>query len=103
MQLPGPHRMPPAPRPCFPAAWRKEAGVARPSAARDRRDDGDGAGVGDGRVDALVEADVLLGHEHVDETAELAAVVEDPVAEPGVGRVQALQDLADGAPFDADL
>ena len=40
----------------------------------------------DGGVEAVEEADVLVGDEHVDEAAQLALLVEEPLAEPGVLR-----------------
>ena len=49
------------------------------------------------RVDALQEADVLVGDEHVDEAAQLALVVEEALGEAGVLRVERLQHLGDGA------
>src|SRR5207244_3331731 len=76
---------------------------SRTSAPGDRGDDREGLARLDGRVEPLEEADVLVGHEHVDEPAQLAAVVEQPLAEAGVGGVERLQDLADGGAADGHL
>ena len=53
-----------------------------------------------GGVDALQEADVLVGDEHVDEAAQLARVVEEPLGEAGVRGVERLQHLGDRAGLD---
>ena len=39
--------------------------------------------VGDGRGDAVEEADVLVGDEHVHEAPQLALLVEEALGEPG--------------------
>ena len=56
-----------------------------------------------GGVDTLHEADVLVGDEHVDEPAQLALVVEEPLVETGVLRVERLQRVADRRGLDRDL
>ena len=56
-----------------------------------------------GGVDALQEADVLVGDEHVDEAAQLALVVEEALGEAGVLRVERLQRVGDGRRLDRDL
>ena len=55
------------------------------------------------RVDALHEADVLVGDEHVDEAAQLTLVVEEALGETGVLRVERLQRVADRRRLDRDL
>ena len=52
-------------------------------AAGDGGDDADGLAVGHRGVEALEEADVVIGDEHVDEAAQAAGVVEEPLREPG--------------------
>ena len=49
------------------------------------------------------EADVLVVEEHVDEAAQLAAVVVEPLAEAGVRGVERAEHLADGRAVDAHL
>src|SRR5579871_4201265 len=63
----------------------------------DDRDDLAGAHLG---VDAVEEPDVLLVHEDVDEPAERAGLVEQPVLEARMGGVERLQCLADGRALD---
>src|SRR5205085_9915300 len=46
-------------------------------------------------LDALAEADVVPGHEHVDEAAQ-AAVLHDPLTEAGVPGVDLVDQVADG-------
>ena len=58
---------------------------------------------GTGGVEALEEADVVVRDEHVDEAAESALVVEDPLGEPRVGGLEAREDLTDGGALDRDL
>src|SRR2546423_15369443 len=72
-------------------------------AAGDGGDDADDLTRGDRRLEVLQEADVLVGDEHVDEAAEAAAVVEDPLAEAGVRDVERLQDRGDRRALDARL
>src|SRR5262249_51570124 len=59
--------------------------------------------VGDGRVDALQEADVLVGEEHVDEAPQAARLVEQTLFEARVRAVERLQRLGDGARLDLDF
>ena len=47
--------------------------------------------VGDRGVDAVEEADVLVGHEHVDEAAQLARLVVQALGEARVRGVEARQ------------
>src|SRR5688572_14126619 len=71
--------------------------------ARDGRDDADGLAVGDRGVETLEEADVVIGDEHVDEPPEATRVVEEPLREAGVRRLEAREDLADRGALDRDL
>src|SRR5262249_22568562 len=59
--------------------------------------------VGHLRVEAIEEADVLVVEEHVDEAAELPAVVVEALAEPRVRAVERAEHLADGAAVEAHL
>ncbi len=61
------------------------------SAAGHRRDDGDGLALGHRGLEALEEADVLVGHEDVHEAAQRPGVVEQAVGETGVGGVEVLR------------
>src|SRR5687767_12090300 len=79
------------------------ANLAGRSAAGDGGDDADGLTRLDGCVEAVGEAHVLVGDEHVDEPAEAAGVVEEAGGEAGVGGLQRLEDLADGGAVDVDL
>ena len=54
----------------------------------------------DRRVDALQEADVLVGEEHVDEAAQPAGLVEEALGETGVRALERLQRLGDGRRLD---
>ena len=47
--------------------------------------------------DAVEEADVLVGHEHVHEAAQLALVVEEPLGEARVRGLEGLEHVGDGA------
>ena len=59
--------------------------------------------VGHGRVEALEEADVLVGDEHVHEPAQLAVLVVQPLGEAGVARLERLEHLGDGLALERDL
>ena len=63
----------------------------------------DGLAVGHRGGQRLEEADVVVGHEHVDEPAQAALVVEDALGEARVGGLQRGEDLADGGAVDGDL
>src|SRR5690242_12368614 len=67
---------------------------------RDGGDDAQGLAVGDGRVDALQKADVLVGKEHVDEAPEATGLVEQSLGEARVRGFECLQRLGDGAGLD---
>src|SRR5207302_1930520 len=67
------------------------------------RDDGDGLALGHLGVEALEEAHVLVGHEDVHEPAQLAAVVEEAVAEAGMGLVKGREQVGHGVALDRDL
>src|SRR5262249_42511678 len=72
------------------------------SAPGDRREDGYRLAVGHRSVEAVEEANVVVGHEHVDEPAQAAVVVEEAVREAGVGGIEALQDLRHGGALHLD-
>ena len=76
---------------------KRSGGWRRSSAAGDGGDDRDRLAVGHRRVEALEVAHVVVGHEHVDEAAQAALVVEQAVVEAGVGGVEAGQHLAERA------
>ena len=76
------------------------APVRAESAAGDGGDDGQRLPVGHRRLEALEEAHVLVGQEDVDEPAQRPVLVEQPVAEPGVGRLERLEHLAHGGAVD---
>ena len=59
--------------------------------------------VGDGCVDPVQEPDVLVGHEHVHESAQLPRIVEEPVREPRMGPFQRLQNFGHGRALDRHL
>src|SRR5436305_3766567 len=90
----------PTPRPAVPRASRGRPAAGDPSAAGDGRDDRDDLTLGDGGIEAAHEADVLVGHEHVDEPAQLALVVKQAALEPGILGVEGGQHLADGRAVD---
>jgi hypothetical protein len=80
-------------------AW----GVDESGPAGHGRHDRDRVGCGELRVEAVLEAHVLVADEDVDEAAQLAAVVEQPVADAGVGSLEVGDDGAQVVPFDLDL
>src|SRR5436305_1629097 len=61
-------------------------------------DDRHGLPIGDFRVEAVEEANVLVGDEHVDETPQLAGVVEQPLAETGKGLLERFQHFGQRVP-----
>src|SRR5690606_2861163 len=65
----------------------------RTSAAGDGRDDRDLRPVLDLGVQAADEADVLVADVDVDEPSQLAALVDHPLLDPGVGRLQRVEQL----------
>src|ERR1700743_2266971 len=72
--------------------------LARPS--RDRRQDRDHVSVGDGRVEVVEEADVLLADVDVDEPPQ-TTVLGDPAAELAVTLIERVERFADGRAVDA--
>src|SRR5574337_1840679 len=66
------------------------------SAARDRRDDGDVVALLQGGLLALEEADVLLVDVDVDEPPDLAALLDQPLPEPGVLPLEVLDQVHHG-------
>ena len=68
------------------AAWRSTAG--------DGGDDRELGPVGDRRVEAVEEADVVVGDEHVDEPAQVAVAVEQPVGKSPMGAVEVGEHVA---------
>src|SRR5262249_45976667 len=72
------------------------------SPPRDGRDDAHFFTAGERRREAVEEADVLVAHVDVHETA-YALVVEQPIAEPGVTLLQVLDHLRDGGAFGLNL
>src|SRR5215218_5023531 len=72
------------------------------SATRDRGEDGYLVAVPYGRLQPLLEADVLAGDVDVDEAAQVA-VLGDPVAEAAVGVEDGVEHLADGPSVDLQL
>src|SRR5438045_4161229 len=103
-----PSRRRPAGTPC-PPRWPPtstsvdELAPVTESAPGDGGDDADDAAVVERGVDTLHEPDVLVGDEHVDEAAQLALVVEQPLGEAGMLRVECLQRLADRRGVDRHL
>ena len=71
--------------------------AARASAARDRRQDRHLVGLADRGVEPVEEADVLAPEVHVDEAAQAAVGVGDPLAQLAVLGVERLEHLADRA------
>src|SRR6476661_2506225 len=72
------------------------------SAAGDGGKDGYLGAVVDGRVEALLEADVLAGDVDVDEAAQVA-VLGDPLAQIAVGLEDGVEHLAHGPPAHLDF
>src|SRR4051794_20313314 len=75
----------------------------RALAAGDGGDDAHGRAVDDFGVQAVEEADVLVVDEHVDEPAQLALVVVEPLTEPGVRRLEAVEHGGEGPRLARDL
>src|SRR5262249_49478544 len=75
----------------------------RRSPAGDRGHDADRLAVGDRGVDALQEADVLVGEEHVDKAPQAAGLVEETLFETRVRAVERLQRFRDRARLDRHL
>src|SRR5262245_2773667 len=73
------------------------------AAARDGRDDRDLVRILDRRLQVLEEADVLVVGEDVDEPPDLAVLVADALLDPGVLRLQAGDERADGGAGRDDL
>src|SRR5215218_1926963 len=88
-------------RPERPDRARPPAG--RASAAGDRRQDLDLVAVGHRRLEAVAEADVLAVHVDVDEPAQGAVAVGQPVAQLAVALEQRVEHLADRPALELEL
>src|SRR5690606_16340695 len=66
-------------------------------------DDRDGLAGGDLGVEAVEEPHVVVGDEDVHEAAQRALLVEEPLAEAGVGGLEVLDDLGERLALDLDL
>ena len=93
-----------------PPALLPDSGVSRRlscrpavSAAGDGRNDRDGLAVGHRGGQSVEKPHILVGDEHVDEPAQPAVVVEEPVAEAGIGTIERLEHLADRGALDGHL
>jgi DNA-binding CsgD family transcriptional regulator len=82
---------------------RTGAAFALRSTPRDGGDDAHDLAVGDRGGQAVEEADVLLGDEHVDEAADLAVAVEDALGDAGMRAFQAGEHLGQRPRVERDL
>src|SRR6478672_6205826 len=71
--------------------------------AGDGRNDRHGLPIGDFRIEAVEEANVLVGDEHIDEAPQLAGVVEQPLAETGMSLLERFQHFGQRVPLDGHL
>jgi DNA-binding CsgD family transcriptional regulator len=82
---------------------RTGAALLMRSSPGDRGHDAHDLAVGHRRGQAVEEADVLLGDEHVDEAADLAVAVEDALGDAGMGALEAREHLGQRPRVEGDL